>query len=285
MPQSSSQSDAQKPQPGEQVLTEDGKVVVAKPMPGPVAGDAIFAPLATGGPDTLHRKTMSYVYVAFGPRALITPAIGAAFRQAFPNNNYPPEWRRGIGAFGRNYGSDVGTKTTILTTRYAVGALTHEDFRYRPTWIAAMGETMRKNAEQRAVEGNDTPRPGHTGGRNDIMLQLPKSDKSVAHRLFYAIGYTFVDRSDDGHYRLALANISSAAAGGFVANAYLPDGFNDVSHGARRMGSRFGSYAFQNVTREFSPEIVRGFHALHLPTPGLHLPEWWTKTSGPAPKQ
>jgi hypothetical protein len=32
------------------------------------------------------------------------------------------------------------------------------------------------------------------------------------------------------------------------------------------------------VTREFSPEIIRGFRALHLPVPGLHIPEWWTKT-------
>jgi hypothetical protein len=96
-------------------------------------------------------------------------------------------------------------------------------------------------------------------------------------RTFHAIGFIFVDRSDSGHPRLALANFAGAAAGGFVPNAWLPDGFNDWQHGGTRMGTKFGGFAIQNVLREFSPEIARTFHTAHLPFPRLPVPEWWTK--------
>jgi hypothetical protein len=76
---------------------------------------------------------------------------------------------------------------------------------------------------------------------------------------------------------LALANFAAAGAGGFVPNAWLPDGFNDWRSGAKRMGTRFGGFAIQDVLREFSPEIFKAFQAMHLPFPRLPVPEWWTK--------
>ena len=96
-------------------------------------------------------------------------------------------------------------------------------------------------------------------------------------RLFHAIGYTFVDQSDSGHRRLAVANFVGAAAGGFTAAAILPDGYNSAGDGARDSASRFGGLVFANVTREYSPEIARAFRALHLPFPHLPVPEWYTK--------
>ena len=96
-------------------------------------------------------------------------------------------------------------------------------------------------------------------------------------RLFHAIGYTFVDQSDSGHRRLAVANFVGAAAGGFTAAAILPDGYNSVGDGAKDSAARFGGLAFSNVTREYSPEIARAFRALHLPFPHLPVPEWYSK--------
>ena len=71
--------------------------------------------------------------------------------------------------------------------------------------------------------------------------------------------------------------LPGAAAGGFVPNAWLPDGFNDWQHGGTRMGTKFGGYVIQNTLREFAPEIFKVFHGAHLPFPRLPVPEWWTK--------
>ena len=104
----------------------------------------------------------------------------------------------------------------------------------------------------------------------------PSGKQGVA-RLFYAIGYTFVDRSDSGYKRLAVANFAGAAAGGFVGNLYLPDGFNTPGDGARNFEGRFVGFATNNITREFAPEIYRATHKLRVPFPRIPLPEWWTK--------
>jgi len=104
----------------------------------------------------------------------------------------------------------------------------------------------------------------------------PSGKQGVA-RLFYAIGYTFVDSSDSGHRRLAVANFAGAAAGGFAGNLYLPDGYNSPGDGARNFEGRFVGFATNNITREFAPEIFRVTHRLHVPFPRIPLPEWWTK--------
>lgn len=104
---------------------------------------------------------------------------------------------------------------------------------------------------------------------------------SVSHnpgvRLLHAIGYTFVDRSDSGHSRLAMANFAAAGAKGFVGMAYLPGGYNDISHAGSRAAIAFGSLAGQNVAREFAPDLFRLSRRLHLPFPRLPIPEWWVK--------
>jgi hypothetical protein len=104
---------------------------------------------------------------------------------------------------------------------------------------------------------------------------VPSTEKGSA-RLFHAIGYTFVDRSDSGHPRLAIANFAGAAAGGFVGNLYLPDGYNSPRDGAKAFARRFGGFAINNVTREFAPEIFQAVHALHIPFPRIPVREWWT---------
>ncbi len=226
---------AQQPVPPPQPVPEPD--LKQLPVPEPLAGDALYAPLAVdNGPESLKTKTASYLVVTFGPRAVVSPMISAAIAMARPNYNYPNDWHQGMQGFGRQYGSRLGTKAAFETARYATGALLHEDFRYRPAEVTGF---------------------------------VP--------RTFHAIGFIFVDRSDSGHARLAVANFAGAAAGGFVPNAWLPDGFNDWRHGGTRMGTKFGGFAIANVLREFSPEIAHAFRDLHLPFPRLPVPEWWTK--------
>ena len=206
--------------------------------PEPVAGDAIYAPLAAG-PASAKQKLETYVVLTFGPRAVVSPAFTAAIRMARPPSGYPREWKDGAEAFGRNYGEALASKVALQTGRTGVAILLHEDFRYRRSETA-------------------------TG----------------FGRLAHAIGYTFVDSSDDGHRRLAVANFAGAAAGGFTAAAILPDGYNSVGDGAKDSATRFGGLVFSNVAREYAPSIAKLFRGAHLPFPHLPIPEWYTKSLG-----
>jgi hypothetical protein len=97
----------------------------------------------------------------------------------------------------------------------------------------------------------------------------PRYSRSTIHnpliRTMHAIVFTAFDKSDSGHTTLALSNFVGAASAGFVGNAYLPRGYNDTSHAVTRTGIAFGSFAFTNLTVEFSPELRRIGRGLHLP--------------------
>jgi hypothetical protein len=103
----------------------------------------------------------------------------------------------------------------------------------------------------------------------------PSTSKNPVARTFHAVGYTFFDKSDSGHTRLAFANFAGAASEGFIGNLYLPRGYNNVSHAESRMAVTFGTFAAKNVAREFAPELLKASHALHLPFPRIPIPEWW----------
>jgi hypothetical protein len=204
--------------------------------PIPIAGDAIFAPLAISR-ETLKTRFEDYAVLSFGPRAIVSPAVGAALRMARCPPDYPRQWCDGAEAFGRNYGDEFTRKVALQTARFGVGALLREDYRYVP-----------------AKTANGFGRLGH------------------------AVAFTIVDRSDSGHARIAFANFAGAAAGGTVPILYLPDGYNTAGHARSASITRMGTFAINNVTREFAPEIYRVFRALHLPREPLSLaPEWWTR--------
>jgi len=54
----------------------------------------------------------------------------------------------------------------------------------------------------------------------------PSKSRDPMARIFHALAFTFVDKSDSGHDRIALANFVAAGAEGFAGNLYLPAGFN-----------------------------------------------------------
>jgi hypothetical protein len=97
----------------------------------------------------------------------------------------------------------------------------------------------------------------------------------VPARLGHALIFTFIDRTDGGHPTVAISNFTGAAAGGFIGNAYLPAGFDNLTHARQRSAIAFGGIAAQNVLQEFSPELgqfLKKIHLPHIPTP----PVWWT---------
>jgi hypothetical protein len=154
----------------------------------------------------------------FNPSVFTAPAFRAGLRMANPPGKgatqYPPEWRQGAEAFGRNYGDAFAERVSFQTARFVTGAIVREDPRY-----------------------------------------LPSSSHSIFARSIHAVSFSFVDRSDSGHRMPALSNFVGAAAGGFVGNAYLPAGFNDVTHAGQRATLRFGFFAAGNLFREFAPQM------------------------------
>jgi hypothetical protein len=73
----------------------------------------------------------------FNPSALTAPAFRAGLRMANPPGKgatqYPPEWRQGAEAFGRNYGDALAERVSFQSVRFVTGAMTQEDPRYLPS--------------------------------------------------------------------------------------------------------------------------------------------------------
>ena len=84
---------------------------------------------------------------------------------------------------------------------------------------------------------------------------VASSSRYLFARSIHAISFTVVDRSNSGHPMPAISNFVGAAAGGFIGNAYLPAGFNDVTHAGQRATLRFGFAAAGNLFREFAPRM------------------------------
>jgi hypothetical protein len=86
----------------------------------------------------LEGKFSYYVNETYlNPSVFTAPAFRAGIRMANPPGKgatqYPPEWRQGAEAFGRNYGDAFAQRVTFQTARFATGVITHEDPRYIPS--------------------------------------------------------------------------------------------------------------------------------------------------------
>jgi len=102
---------------------------------------------------------------------------------------------------------------------------------------------------------------------------VPSASKSSLNRIFHAVAFTFVDKTDSGHNTIAFSNFTGAAAGGFVGMGILPNGFNDVTHAQRRAVRELESIAIRNIITEFRPEWAPVLRKIHIPS---ILPEWWS---------
>jgi hypothetical protein len=94
---------------------------------------------------------------------------------------------------------------------------------------------------------------------------MPSASRGFFARSGHALAFTFFDRSDSGRHVLAVSNFAAAAAGGFVGNAYLPDGFRDATHAGQRATFQFGLLGAGNLFREFAPQVpspIRTFISL-----------------------
>lgn len=204
--------------------TEGSSSIGQEAVDPPSASGAVDPTLAQPAPPIRAGFGFGYKFhyylteTYFNPSALTAPAFRAGLRMANPPGKgatqFPPEWRLGSEAFGRNYGDAFVERVSFQTARFVTGAITREDPRYAPS-----------------------------------------SSHNVLARSLHALSFTLVDRSDSGHPMPAFSNFVGAAAGGFIGNAYLPSGFNNVTHAGQRATLRFGFTASGNLFREFAPEM------------------------------
>jgi hypothetical protein len=105
----------------------------------------------------------------------------------------------------------------------------------------------------------------------DPRYQRSDSTNAIL-RVGHAMAWTLFDKNDSGHRTVAVSTFTSAAAGGFVGMAYLPDGYNDVTHAEQRTVVAIGGRAISNVLTEFEPTwgpLAKKLHIFQI------LPEWW----------
>jgi hypothetical protein len=100
----------------------------------------------------------------------------------------------------------------------------------------------------------------------------PSTSTNPFARTFHALAFTVVDKTDGGKNTIAVGNFAGAAAGGFVGMAYLPHGFNDITHAEQRMALEFATTAVGNVAAEFEPQWGPILKKLRIPK---ILPPWW----------
>jgi hypothetical protein len=176
----------------------------------------------------------------------------------------------------------LGPRPLFTPALSAAIRMAHPSDRYPPEWQHGMGGFGRLYGASLANEISVHTGRFLTGAvlHEDFRYRPSGSSNDLA-RIFHAVAFTFVDKSDSGHNQIALANFVGAASGGFVGNLYMPAGYNNLSHAETRTATLFGDFAAQNLLREFAPDIMRVTHKLHLPFPRVPFPKCWTqKTQG-----
>lgn len=93
----------------------------------------------------------------------------------------------------------------------------------------------------------------------------PSRSPRVANRVMHAVLFTVADRADSGRRMPAVSNFAGSFAGGFIGMTYEPNGWDDVTHAYQRTAVELGDFGVHNVLTEFSPEIAKLFHKLHMP--------------------
>lgn len=92
----------------------------------------------------------------------------------------------------------------------------------------------------------------------------PSTSHGFGKRTIHALWFTIIDRSDSGHRALAVSNLAASMAAGSIGMAFYPDGYNDFTHAYQRAAIETTSFASHNLIAEFSPEIVRALHKMHI---------------------
>jgi hypothetical protein len=171
-----------------------------------------------------------------------------------------------------------GPRAVVAPAVSAAIRMAHPPALYPRDWKdggEAFGRIYGSDLANRAAK--ETGRYAAAAILHEDFRYRPSGSKDPLARVFHALAFTVVDRSDSGQNRLAVANLVAAGAGGFAGQLYMPTGFNNLSHAETRTAVAFGGFAAQNLLREFSPELGKVSKKLKVPYLDLPIPEWWVK--------
>jgi hypothetical protein len=162
----------------------------------------------------------------------------------------------------------------VIFPAFAAGmAMANPRKNYPREWKDGAGAFGRQYGDSIAMATSERTARFFTGvALHEDPRYVPSNSKNPLARTMHAVAFTFIDKTDSGRNTIALSNFAGAAAGGFVGGAYLPHGYNDLTHAEQRMTVQFASIAIQNIAAEFQPQwgpIVRKLHIQKI------LPEWW----------
>jgi len=188
--------------------------IVAATMCVLILTTADAAPLVQRSP-ARHRALHQYRKKIFSPesagRALASGTINSA-------RNYPHEWGGGAGGFAKRVGSAFGQHLVKGTIEVGVGALHHEDLRYRRSHLRGTWPRLKY-----AVKGT---------------FVVPRTNKR---------GRT-----------LAAGRIAGNFGGGLVSRAWQPASTAGIGAGLSSGGIGMGADVGIHVAREFWPRGKRG---------------------------
>jgi hypothetical protein len=166
-----------------------------------------------------------------------------------------------------------GPPAVIVPAFTAGMALANPKSHYPREWKDGAGAFGRNYGDALAIVGSQRTARFLTGvALHEDPRYVRSNSKNPLARTAHALAFTFVDRTDSGRSTIAFSNFAGAAAGGFVGSAYLPHGYNDLTHAEQRMAAQFASIAIQNIAAEFQPQwgpLVRKLRINKI------LPEWW----------
>ena len=166
-----------------------------------------------------------------------------------------------------------GPPALIIPAFGAGIALANPKNHYPREWKDGAGAFGRNYGDALAIVGSQRTARFLTGvALHEDPRYVRSSSKNPLMRTAHALMFTFIDKTDSGRNTIAFSNFAGAAAGGFVGSAYLPHGYNDLTHAEQRMAAQFASIAIQNIAAEFQPQWAPLVRKLRI---NKILPEWW----------
>src|SRR5437660_10444935 len=69
---------------------------------------------------TVGSKLRYFARESFRPGVWAVAGVYTGIAMAHPPSNYPPEWRQGMAAFGRNYGDFMASWTAVQGGKFVV---------------------------------------------------------------------------------------------------------------------------------------------------------------------
>jgi hypothetical protein len=165
------------------------------------------------------------------------------------------------------YSHQAANPVALLLPVFATGiAIAHPPARYPHEWKDGGGAFGRLYGDYlaRRESAQAAQFLSEVAFREDPRYE-PSRSHSVAARISNALLFTLIDKSDSNHRMPAFSNFAGAAASGFVASAYVPNGYNDVVHAEHRAALGLAGFAAGNLVNEFCPQWGPLVSKLHLP--------------------